>query len=195
MPIDVAGNLGSGIAHTVTRPLVHERILDDAPQALYEYIVSPSTAPIHTDLVRRAQHHIVRLRGGELVVLVGIDNLGATFHGNIGGVQCPNLVGLCDSSVAQQIRVDIVARCGLAGACLGCQGADAHALTQGAHMDSTHLDVQSLKLAYQHAWAHVGVLQVQLVDLAHEGQISLAVWPGQVVDAAPVDAQIGRAHI
>ena len=43
-------------------------------------------------------------------------------HRNVGGVQCPDLVGPDDGQVPEQIRVDLVARLSFAGARLGRKG-------------------------------------------------------------------------
>lgn len=48
-----------------------------------------------------------------------------------------------------------------------------------------------MQLAAQHARSHEGVLQVQLVDAAHELQVGRAGGPGQVVDRASAHAQQG----
>lgn len=82
-----------------------------------------------------------------------------------------------------------MARRTLACAGLRRQGFDAHSLHERGHMAPAHRDVFALELAAQHARAHEGVLQMQLVDAAHQRQLGLAGRPGQVVDRAPADAQ------
>jgi 50S ribosomal subunit-associated GTPase HflX len=64
-----------------------------------------------------------------------------------------------------------VVRLALAGARLRAQGLDAHALHERAHVAPPDMNALVLQLAAQHACAHEGVLQVQLVDAAHERQV------------------------
>ena len=113
----------------------------------------------------------------------------AVRHGDVGSVQCPDLVGRCDRHVAQQVGVDLVPGCGFAGSGLWGHGLDAHALHQGAHVDPAHHSSLAFELAYEHALAHEGVLQVQLVNSAHERQVSFAGGSWCVVHRAPADLQ------
>ena len=54
---------------------------------------------------------------------------------------------------------------------------------------AANVDALALQLSAQHACAHERVLQMQLVDAAHERQICLPGKPGQVVNTATADAQ------
>jgi hypothetical protein len=52
-----------------------------------------------------------------------------------------------------------------------------------------HVDAFALKLPAQHPSAHEGVLQVRLIEPAHERQIGVACGLGQVVHRPPADAK------
>jgi len=56
-------------------------------------------------------------------------------------------------------------------------------------MHPANLHPLALELTHQHALTHEGVLQVQLIDLAHKRQIGRAGRTGQVVHRASADAQ------
>jgi len=77
----------------------------------------------------------------------------------------------------------------LTGARLWAQSLDAHARHERSQVAAANVDALALQLSAQHACAHERVLQMQLVDAAHERQICLAGEPGQVVNTATADAQ------
>ena len=85
--------------------------------------------------------------------------------------------------------MDLVAGRGLAGPRLGRQRLDAHAQHERSNVPPPGMDAVAVQLVAQHARAHEGVFQVQLVEPAHEGQIGRTHRPGQVVDRAPADVQ------
>ena len=53
VPVDVACDQGTRISHAGIDMLVHMFVLDGAPQALHEDVVSPGTTPIHAELATR----------------------------------------------------------------------------------------------------------------------------------------------
>ena len=77
----------------------------------------------------------------------------------------------------------------LAGAGLGRQGLDAHALHERADVAPADLHAFARELPAQHASAHEGVLQVQLVDAAHERLVGLTDRPRQAIHRAAAHAQ------
>jgi len=81
--------------------------------------------------------------------------------------------------LAQQIRVDLVAGRGLAGARLGCQRLNAHFEHERSDVTPSRMDALARQLVAQHPCAHEGMLQVRLVELAHERQIGRADGPGR----------------
>ena len=60
-------------------------------------------------------------------------------YGNVGGVQCPDLVSPDDGQVPEQVGVDLVAGLSLAGAWLGCNGLNVHAPHQGSDMPAPYM--------------------------------------------------------
>ena len=90
-----------------------------------------------------------------------------------------------DGQLAQQVGVDLVARVALAGARLRAQRLDAHALHERAHVAPPDMNALALQLAAQHASAHEGMLQVQLIDAAHECQVGSHWWVGAGSTPAP----------
>ena len=113
----------------------------------------------------------------------------AARHRDVRCIQRPDLVRPVDGQLAQQVRVDPVARRTFAGARLRRQRLDAHALHHRADMAPPHHHALALQLPAQHARAQEGVLKVQLVDAAHERQIGRAGGRGQVVHRAAAHAQ------
>jgi hypothetical protein len=122
-----------------------------------------------------------------------IDNGGevdkAACHGNVRGVQCPDLIGPHDGKLAQQLRIDLFTRHGLAGAGLVCQCFNPHATHQRANMTPTNLSVLSGQWVAQHARTHERMRQVQLVDAAHGCQVCGTDWLGHVVHRASADLE------
>jgi hypothetical protein len=82
------------------------------------------------------------------------------------------------------VRRVLLARVGLA-----VQRLDAHAPHQRAHVPAADLDALQAQQVAQHAAARERVLQVQLVDAAHQRQLGLGDRLGVVVHRAPADAQ------
>jgi hypothetical protein len=78
----------------------------------------------------------------------------------------------------------LAARVGLA-----VQRLDAHAPHQRAHVPAADLDALQAQQVAQHAAAGKRVLQVHLVDAAHQRQLGLAHRLGVVVHRAAADAQ------
>jgi hypothetical protein len=105
-------------------------------------------------------------------------------HGDVGGVQCPNLVGPRDAQRAQRIRIDLVPWRALAGTRLRRQRLDTHAPHQRGNVAPPDLRTITLQLPTQHACAHEGVLQVQRVNALHQRQLCRAGGLGQVVHRA-----------
>jgi len=81
----------------------------------------------------------------------------------------------------QQVGTDHVRECSLAGTVLRCRSFQAYAQHRRSDVAPVDLDALPIQLVTQLARAREGVLQMQLVDTAHEWQILLADWFGQVV--------------
>jgi hypothetical protein len=113
----------------------------------------------------------------------------ATRHRDVGDVQRPDLVGALDGQPAQRVREHRVRRVLLARVGLAVQRLDAHAPHQRAHVPPADLDALQAQQVAQHAAAGERVLQVQLVDAAHQRQLGLGDRLGVVVHRAPADAQ------
>ena len=113
----------------------------------------------------------------------------ASGHGDIRGIERPDLVGAGDGQLAQQVGVDLVSRVGLAGARLRAQGLYSIALHEPAHMTPANRQTVKPQHSAQHTRAHERVFQVQLVNAAHQRQIGLADRSGQVVHRAPAHAK------
>jgi hypothetical protein len=74
--------------------------------------------------------------------------------------------------MAQQIGMDLLARCrpGRVGAAI--DRFDAHALHQGRDMQPAHRMAFAQQQGLQHPAARKGVVQMQFVDAPHQRQIS-----------------------
>ena len=113
-------------------------------------------------------------------------------HRDVGRVQRPDPVGPVgpgDGQRAQQVGADLVARCALAGSRLRRQRCAAHALHQRGDVAPARLDALSCQLIAQHASAHEGMRQVQLVDAAHERQVAIAGGARPVLHRTSTDVQ------
>ena len=101
----------------------------------------------------------------------------------------PDLVGPRHRQVAQQVGVDLVPRAWLRGVRPAVDRLDAHPLHQ--RRDVTAADLAAFRLQHvpQHPAAREGMLEVQLVDPAHQREIGVRGRPRQIVDAAPADPE------
>jgi hypothetical protein len=66
---------------------------------------------------------------------------------------------------------------------------DPHALHQRSDVKTPRNMALALDEPLQHAAAGEGIFQMQLVDPAHQGQIGSRNRAGQIIDAAPTDAE------
>ena len=93
------------------------------------------------------------------------------------------------ASSAQQVREHRMRWVLLARVGLAVQRLDAHAPHQRAHVPPPHIDAPQAQQIAQHAAAGERVLQMQLVDAAHQRQLALGNRLGVVVHRASADAQ------
>lgn len=92
-------------------------------------------------------------------------------HRNVGDVRRPDLIRPVDAQVPQQIRIDVTARCLLAGVGFPVEGFDAHLGHEPADAFPACTDTLLFQQIAQHAGASERKLQVQFVDPAHQRQI------------------------
>jgi hypothetical protein len=111
----------------------------------------------------------------------------AACHGNVGQIHGPDLV--CDCQVAQQIGIDLVARRRLGSVGLAVNGLDPHPLHQRGDMPATGPEAFGGQQVAQHAATREGEVQMQLVDPAHQREISGRGCPWQIINAAPADVE------
>jgi len=95
-------------------------------------------------------------------------------HRDVRDVGCPDMVGLLDDRVAEQIWEDGMLRIASAGDPLAIQRLNAHAGHQGRDVPPTHDVALGTQQIAQHACTGKRVLQMQPINLAHQLQIKLA---------------------
>ena len=113
----------------------------------------------------------------------------AARHRDVGDVHRPDLVGPLDLHPAQEIGIDLVARRGFAGVRAAVDRLDPHALHQRRDMAAADRDALAVQQVAQHPAARERVVEMQLVDPAHDRQIRGRHRPRLVIDRAPADAQ------
>src|SRR5665213_2410909 len=99
------------------------------------------------------------------------------------------LVRPCDRHPAQQIRVDLVAGFGLRRAWTAIEGLYPHPSHQRFDMPTADLAPLGSQQASQHPRAGKWKLQMQPVETPHDREVGGGHRTGQVIDAAPADAQ------
>ncbi len=110
-------------------------------------------------------------------------------HRHVGDVHRPDLVGSGHRKLAQQVREDLVPRRRLRRPRAAVEGLDRHLLHQRRDVEPAHLMAFGLQHSLEHPAAGEGVLEVQLVDPAHEREIGVRHRPWQIVDAASADPE------
>ena len=113
----------------------------------------------------------------------------AARHRYVGDVHRPDLVWPGHRQVAQEVRVDLVPRRWLRGPRAAIERLDAHRLHQRRHVEPAHLMAFGHQHSPEHPAAGERVVEVQLVDPAHEREIGGGRRPRQVVDAASADPE------
>src|SRR3954468_23650251 len=113
-------------------------------------------------------------------------------HRNVGDVHGPDLVGPGDRQVAQQVGVDLVARCRLRGVGPAVDRLDTHALHQRGDMPTADRHTLGIQEIAQHPAAREREVARQLVTPAHDREIGRAHGARPVIDAAPADVQSSR---
>lgn len=98
----------------------------------------------------------------------------ASAHRDIRYIGRPDMVGLMDDQVTQQIREDWMFGVTSAGDPLAIQRLNAHASHQRPHVPTTNSITSCPQQIAQHAGSGKGILLMQPVDLAHQLQIQLA---------------------
>ena len=101
-------------------------------------------------------------------------------HRDVCRVQRPDVIGAPDGKLSQQMGVNLVTGVRLAGAWLGRQGLYPHAYHERADVAPAYLASFAQQISAQHARAHEGVFQVQLVHSSHELKVGIAdlAWRG-----------------
>ena len=92
-------------------------------------------------------------------------------HGNVGGIERPDLVGALNRYIAQQIGVDRMRGVALARVPFAIQRLDPHPLHQRRDVLAAHLDALTTQQLLQQPRACKRVLQVQRIDPALERKI------------------------
>lgn len=90
VPVDIAGNIGSGVAHAFIRPQVYALVFHASPKPLNEHVVSPRTAPVHAEIRPLLEYSAGELLGGEMTALIGVDDPGdaVLFEGSLDDLDC-----------------------------------------------------------------------------------------------------------
>lgn len=113
----------------------------------------------------------------------------ATRHANVGQVHGPDLVGTGDRQIAQEIRIDPVARCWLRTVGLTVEGLGAYPLHQRRDMPAAGPKALGDQQVAQHAAACEGEIKMQFIYPANQGEIGGRGQPRQVVNTAPADVE------
>ena len=103
-------------------------------------------------------------------------------HRHVGDVHRPNVIRALDRQVPQQVRVDRVRRMPPAGVGLLVHRHDVHCAHQRRDVLATNEVAFAFEQVAHHTAAGEGVLEVQLIDTAHQGQILARCGPRKVVD-------------
>jgi len=93
-------------------------------------------------------------------------------HGDVGNISCPDLIRPVYGQPPQQVRVDRMLRLPPAGAWLGSQGFDPHDKHETADSASAHRGFRCCEVIGQGTASHPGMLQIKLVDPAHQLQVA-----------------------
>src|SRR3974377_2353032 len=110
-------------------------------------------------------------------------------HRNVGYVHRPDMVGLFDLQLAQEIGINLVSRRGLAGVRAPIDRLDPHALHQCHDMAAANRNALAVQQIAQHSAPRERVIQMQLVDPPHDLQVLDRDGPRLVIDGGPADVQ------
>ena len=75
VPVDVLRNVLARFTHAVVGPQRDPFVLDRAPDALKEDVVTPVPSSIHGQLHTMANHRVNELLSSELAALVGVEDI------------------------------------------------------------------------------------------------------------------------
>ena len=111
----------------------------------------------------------------------------AAIHGNVSYIGRPNLIGLINGHILEQIRIDLVARMGPTGLGLWIDRLKAHQPHEPLHPLAVDLIAQTAKIIAHTAAAAKWPFKVLLVDQAHVFQILGRDRPWLVIDRRAAD--------
>jgi len=110
-------------------------------------------------------------------------------HRDVGDVHRPDMVGLFDLQLAQEIGINLVARHGFAGVRAAVNCLDFHALHQCRDMAAANRNPFAVQHVAQHSTARERVIEMQFVEPPHDFQILGRYGPRLVIDGAPANAE------
>ena len=113
----------------------------------------------------------------------------ATLNRDVGDIGAPDLIGSIDLNPLEQIRVNPMRRVRRAGSRRLIDGFQAHETHQAPHTMTADANAVPPQLADHLAAAIERILQEQLIDAAHQGQVLRALPLGRVVERRPADRQ------
>ena len=108
-----------------------------------------------------------------------------TAHRNVGDIERPDVIRFLDRDIPEQVRVNLMSRRATAGRFPPDQRLDPHPRHQRADMLAARIEAFGPEQIAQRPGAREGVLQVQLVDPAHQRQVRLRHRPRRVVHRGP----------
>ena len=110
-------------------------------------------------------------------------------HRDVGDVHGPDLIGRVTARFRKQIGIDLVPRRRLRRVRTAVDRGDPHPPHQRRDMTPAHLMAFAVQKPFQHPAARERILQMQLVDPAHQCEIGVRNRARQVIDAAPADPE------
>ena len=179
VPGEVISDVSASRADAVVGLPVHALVLHAAPQALDEHVVAPCTATVHGQLAAGIKDNAGELFGGELAALVCVDDLRRAVSGQ----------GLLNHFLGMdrlQRDRQLVRQHAAAGH-VHHRGGIHNRRAIGMYVVSSAETwlvrvIARLRSTFaQHAGTHGRVLQVQIVDAAHERHVSIADRRRQVI--------------
>lgn len=106
-------------------------------------------------------------------------------HRDIADVRAPDLVGPVHDQITQQIRIDLVMGVRIGGSGLAVNRPQPHQAHQPSHTVTTGHKAIAPQEPRHLTRPEEGMLQKNLVDPPHQGQIFRALATGTAVDARP----------
>ncbi|CDH44835.1 hypothetical protein BN874_1920002 [Candidatus Contendobacter odensis Run_B_J11] len=107
----------------------------------------------------------------------------ALAHRDVGDVRAPDLIGLGHGQITQEIRIDLVLRARIARAWLAVNGPQPHQRHQPPHPVTAYLAALPSQLSCHLTRTVERIVQKQLVDPVHQGQLFHARSTGPMVES------------